>query len=240
MPIKIALAGNPNSGKTTLYNLLTGGREVTGNRPGVTVSVKESSPLPRGDITFADLPGIYSLSPYSTEEAIARNYLKENHIDVILNIVDGTRLERSLYLTTQLVELNMPVVIAVNMSDEVRKRGGEIDFEKLTEITGCTAVPISASKNEGIKEMLDACKTAARARAAPKNKTTFTTPDERYKYISAAMDSLFKTRMTRGTLSGKTDNILLGKYTAFPIFIAVMLFVYFISISAVGSFFSEA
>lgn len=240
MSLKIALAGNPNSGKTTLFNLLTGGSEITGNRPGVTVDIKESALLGHSEITVADLPGIYSLSPYSGEEVISRDYLTENKIDVILNIVDGTRLERSLYLTTQLAEFDIPVVLAVNMIDEVGKRGGEIDFQKLSAVMGCMAVPISASKNEGIKNMLKAVMSAAEKGETQKNKNTFSLPDERYMYISNVMDSIFKRRMTGKSFAAGADSIVLNKYTAFPIFAAVMLLVYYVSITAVGSFFAEA
>ena len=152
MPVKIALAGNPNSGKTTLFNALTGSNQFVGNWPGVTVEKKEGRLKGQKDVTITDLPGIYSLSPYTLEEVVARNYLLEEHPDVILNIVDGTNLERNLYLTTQLCETGIPVVIAVNMMDTVHKNGGAIDTVKLSETSGCPVYEISALKGAGIKE----------------------------------------------------------------------------------------
>ncbi|MBQ2662539.1 MAG: ferrous iron transporter B, partial [Clostridia bacterium] len=155
MSVKIALAGNPNSGKTTLFNSLTGSNQFVGNWPGVTVEKKEGKLKGHKDVTIMDLPGIYSLSPYTLEEVVARNYLINERPDAILNIVDGTNLERNLYLTTQLAELGIPVVMAVNMMDVVNKSGNELDFEKLSKVTGCEVVPISALKGTGIKEAAD-------------------------------------------------------------------------------------
>ena len=149
MDIKIALAGNPNSGKTTLFNDLTGSNQYVGNWPGVTVEKKEGRLKGHKDIVIQDLPGIYSLSPYTLEEVVARNYLVNEKPDAILNIVDGTNIERNLYLTTQLIELGLPVVVAVNMMDLVRKNGDRIDAEKLGEALGCDVVEISALKGEG-------------------------------------------------------------------------------------------
>ena len=161
MPIKIALAGNPNSGKTTLFNALTGSNQFVGNWPGVTVEKKEGRLKGHRDVTITDLPGIYSLSPYTLEEVVARNYLLEEHPDVILNIVDGTNLERNLYLTTQLCETGIPVVIAVNMMDTVHKNGGFVDTQKLSKATGCTVFEISALKGAGIKEAAQGAVNAA-------------------------------------------------------------------------------
>lgn len=152
MDIKIALAGNPNSGKTTLFNFLTGANQYVGNWPGVTVEKKEGKLKGYTDVTIQDLPGIYSLSPYSPEEVVTRTYLVNEHPDAILNIVDGTNIERNLYLTTQLIELGYPVVVAVNMIDLVRKNGDTIDLEKLSKALGCICVEISALKGEGGKE----------------------------------------------------------------------------------------
>ena len=149
MNIKIALAGNPNSGKTTLFNFLTGSNQYVGNWPGVTVEKKEGILKTHSDVTIQDLPGIYSLSPYSPEEVVTRTYLVNEHPDAILNIVDGTNIERNLYLTTQLIELGYPVVVAVNMIDLVRKNGDTIDLEKLSKALGCICVEISALKGEG-------------------------------------------------------------------------------------------
>lgn len=152
MSITIALAGNPNSGKTTLFNALTGSNQFVGNWPGVTVEKKEGKLKGQKDVTITDLPGIYSLSPYTLEEVVARNYLLREKPDAILNIVDGTNLERNLYLTTQLVELGIPVVIAVNMMDIVRKNGDTIRTAELQKNLGCEVVEISALKGTGIKE----------------------------------------------------------------------------------------
>lgn len=150
--MKIALAGNPNCGKTTLFNALTGSNQFVGNWPGVTVEKKEGSLKGHSDVIITDLPGIYSLSPYTLEEVVARNYLLNERPDAILNIVDGTNLERNLYLSTQLLELGIPVVIAVNMMDIVEKNGDQIDIKELSKALGCPVVEISALKNKGIKE----------------------------------------------------------------------------------------
>ena len=149
MDVKIALAGNPNCGKTTLFNALTGSNQYVGNWPGVTVEKKEGRLKGRPDVIIQDLPGIYSLSPYTLEEVVTRNYLVKEQPDAILNIVDGTNIERNLYLTTQLIELGLPVVVAVNMIDLVRKNGDKIDLERLGKALGCEVVEISALKNEG-------------------------------------------------------------------------------------------
>ncbi len=155
MGVKIALAGNPNSGKTTLFNALTGSNQFVGNWPGVTVEKKEGKLKDNKEVTITDLPGIYSLSPYTLEEVTARNYLITERPDAILNIVDGTNLERNLYLSTQLMELGIPVVLAVNMMDMVRKSGDQIDIKVLGEKLGCKVVPISALKGEGVGEAVD-------------------------------------------------------------------------------------
>ena len=152
MGVKIALAGNPNSGKTTLFNALTGSNQFVGNWPGVTVEKKEGKLRDNKDIIVTDLPGIYSLSPYTLEEVVARNYLIAERPDVILNIVDGTNLERNLYLTTQLMELGIPVVMAVNMMDVVKKSGDTVNTKKLAEKLGCEVTAISALKGDGVKE----------------------------------------------------------------------------------------
>ena len=149
MNIKIALAGNPNCGKTTLFNSLTGANQYVGNWPGVTVEKKEGKLKGYKDVIIQDLPGIYSLSPYTLEEVVARNYLVKEQPDAILNIVDGTNIERNLYLTTQLIELGLPVVVAVNMIDLVRKNGDQIDLKKLGDSLGCLVVEMSALKGEG-------------------------------------------------------------------------------------------
>lgn len=162
MSIRIALAGNPNSGKTTLFNALTGSNQFVGNWPGVTVEKKEGKLKKHDDVIFTDLPGIYSLSPYTLEEVVARNYLIDERPDAILNIVDGTNLERNLYLTTQLTELGIPVVIAINMMDIVKKNGDKIDTAELSRQLGCKVVEISALKETGITEAAEAVIWAAK------------------------------------------------------------------------------
>ena len=162
MDIRIALAGNPNSGKTTLFNALTGSNQFVGNWPGVTVEKKEGKLKKHPDVTITDLPGIYSLSPYTLEEVVARNYLVEQRPDAILNIIDGTNLERNLYLTTQLTELGIPVVIAINMMDVVRKNGDKINISELSNALGCKVVEISALKGDGVMEAAEASIDAAK------------------------------------------------------------------------------
>ena len=161
--IKIALAGNPNSGKTTLFNALTGSNQFVGNWPGVTVEKKEGKLKKHDDVTIMDLPGIYSLSPYTLEEVVARNYLIDQRPEAILNIIDGTNLERNLYLTTQLTELGIPVVIAINMMDVVRKNGDKINVQELSRELGCQIVEISALKGEGVMEAAEAAVAAAKS-----------------------------------------------------------------------------
>ena len=170
MSIKIALAGNPNSGKTTLFNALTGANQFVGNWPGVTVEKKEGKLKSKKDVKIVDLPGIYSLSPYTLEEVVARNYLIEEKPDAILNIVDGTNLERNLYLTTQLMELGIPVVIAINMQDVLEKRGDKINVNELSRQLGCKIVEISALRDKGIKEATEAVIEAAESgKVVPKH-----------------------------------------------------------------------
>ncbi|MCC8097325.1 MAG: ferrous iron transporter B, partial [Eubacterium sp.] len=163
MSIKIALAGNPNSGKTTLFNALTGSNQFVGNWPGVTVEKKEGKLKFKKDVVVMDLPGIYSLSPYTLEEVVARNYLVNEKPDAVLNIVDGSNLERNLYLTTQLMELGIPVVVAVNMMDVVEKAGDKIDTKGLAKLLGCPVVEISALKGTGVKEAANEAVKAAEA-----------------------------------------------------------------------------
>lgn len=172
MSIKIALAGNPNCGKTTLFNALTGSNQFVGNWPGVTVEKKEGKLKGRKDVIIMDLPGIYSLSPYTLEEVVARNYLITERPDAILNIVDGTNMERNLYLSTQLMELGIPVVMAVNMMDIVKKNGDAIHIQKLSEKLGCQVVEISALKGDGIQKAAEIAIAAAGQRegAAPVHK----------------------------------------------------------------------
>ena len=161
MNLRIALAGNPNSGKTTMFNALTGSNQFVGNWPGVTVEKKEGKLKKHDGVIITDLPGIYSLSPYTLEEVVARNYLIAERPDAILNIIDGTNLERNLYLTTQLTELGIPVVVAINMMDVVRKNGDIINTSELSRELGCKVVEISALKGMGIMEAAEAAIDAA-------------------------------------------------------------------------------
>ena len=174
MAIKIALAGNPNSGKTTLFNALTGSNQFVGNWPGVTVEKKEGKLKGHDDVIIQDLPGIYSLSPYTLEEVVARGYLVGEKPDAILNIIDGTNIERNLYLTTQLIELGIPVVMAVNMIDLVRKNGDAIDLKRLSKELGCEAVAISALKGEGSHQAAELAVAAAQHRRAGELPHVFT------------------------------------------------------------------
>lgn len=184
MSIRIALAGNPNCGKTTLFNALTGSNQFVGNWPGVTVEKKEGKLKGNAGVIITDLPGIYSLSPYTLEEVVARNYLIGERPDAILNIIDGTNLERNLYLTTQLVELGIPVVCAVNMMDVVEKNGDKINTKKLAEELGCEVVEISALKGTGVTEA------AQKAADAAKSSTKTTARHRFADNIEAAIASI--------------------------------------------------
>lgn len=192
MKLRVALAGNPNSGKTTLFNALTGSNQYVGNWPGVTVEKKEGKYTADKEVIVTDLPGIYSLSPYTLEEVVARNYLVDEKPDAILNIVDGTNLERNLYLTTQILELGIPTVIAVNMMDVVEKRGDVINLKKLSEIMGVKVVSISALKNKGVKEAMAEVIKAAKG-AAQKPAFAYTSPvEDALTEIKAAISSKVK------------------------------------------------
>lgn len=166
MSIKIALAGNPNCGKTTLFNALTGSNQFVGNWPGVTVEKKEGKLKNHKDVTIMDLPGIYSLSPYTLEEVVARNYLINERPDAIINIVDGTNIERNLYLSTQIMELGIPVIMAVNMIDILEKSGDKIHIDKLSKKLGCEVVEISALKGTGIEKAAEAAIALAKSKKA--------------------------------------------------------------------------
>ena len=173
MAFTIALAGNPNSGKTTLFNELTGARQHVGNWPGVTVDKKEGIYKKNKDINILDLPGTYSLSPYSAEEVIARDYIVKDKPDVVIDIVDGTNIERNLYLTLQIAETKIPTVVAINMMDEVEAQGDKIDFKKLSELLGVAVLPIVARSGKGIDALMDAAVDAARNQTAPRDLDIF-------------------------------------------------------------------
>ena len=194
--MRVALAGNPNSGKTTLFNALTGSNQYVGNWPGVTVEKKGGKLKADKSIEITDLPGIYSLSPYTLEEVVARNFLIQEKPDAILNIVDGSNLERNLYLTTQLLEMGVPVVVAVNMMDVVRKRGDEIHADQLARELGCNVVEISALKNEGIDEVVNCLKTIGSA-AAPTPITFSAVVEEAISTIEGRLPSSVPTNLKR-------------------------------------------
>ena len=194
--MRVALAGNPNSGKTTLFNALTGSNQYVGNWPGVTVEKKGGKLKADKSIEITDLPGIYSLSPYTLEEVVARNFLIQEKPDAILNIVDGSNLERNLYLTTQLLEMGVPVVVAVNMMDVVRKRGDEIHADQLAKELGCNVVEISALKNEGIDEVVNCLKTIGSA-AAPTPITFSAVVEEAISTIEGQLPSSVPTNLKR-------------------------------------------
>lgn len=198
MEIKIALAGNPNSGKTTLFNNLTGSRQRVGNWPGVTVEKKEGTLKGHNEVTIQDLPGIYSLSPYSLEEVVSRNYLVKEKPDAILNIVDGTNIERNLYLTTQLLELGIPMVVAVNMMDLVERNGDMIDISKLSQELDCPVIEISALKGKGTKEAALKAIEVAKSHHAAKISQTYTKDIETtLKKIEAVIENQVNHTMLR-------------------------------------------
>ena len=242
MSITIALAGNPNSGKTTLFNALTGSNQFVGNWPGVTVEKKEGKLKGNKDVKLMDLPGIYSLSPYTLEEVVARNYLIQERPDAIINIVDGTNLERNLYLTTQIMELGIPVLMAINMMDLVNKKGDKINIRKLSNELGCQVVEISALKGTGIKEAADQAVKLARSKninmpvhkfdkAVEKELDNIAMmlpgdiPEEQKRFYAI---KLFE-------LSDKIDRIVTNRWLALPIFAVIMYIVYYVSVSTVGT-----
>ncbi len=302
MKFQIALVGNPNSGKTTLFNTLTGSNQFVGNWPGVTVEKKEGKYKKDKSIGITDLPGIYSLSPYTLEEAVSREYLLNEKVDVILNIVDGSNLERNLYLTTQLLELGIPVVVAVNMLDVLERRQDKIDYTELSKLLGCPVLPISALKNKGIEEVIATVKMMAKQKNEPKNiyedslnqvlnQLTAFLPksieasqrlfysiklferdsqicnylnidldediiakyeqqmeddsesiitDARYMYISKVVSKVYNRRHREGlSTSDKIDRIVTNRILALPIFALVMYIVYYVSVTSVGTMFTD-
>ncbi|MBQ6181697.1 MAG: ferrous iron transporter B [Ruminococcus sp.] len=304
MELRIALAGNPNAGKTTLFNALTGSNQFVGNWPGVTVEKKEGKLKKHSDVIITDLPGIYSLSPYTLEEVVARNYLIETRPDAILNIIDGTNLERNLYLTTQLVELGIPVVAAINMMDVVQKNGDKIRIDELSRQLGCKVVEISALKGTGVEQAAEAAIDAAKnSKTIPQH--TFSgvvehaiahieeaclhnmpeeqqrwyaikvferdekvleklkiqeniqkhiesdikaaeeeldddaesiITNERYNYIADVIKACYK-KKNAGSLntSDKIDKIVTNRWLGLPIFALIMIIVYYVSISTIGT-----
>ena len=298
MSIQVALAGNPNCGKTTLFNGLTGATQYVGNWPGVTVEKKEGKYKEDKDIKITDLPGIYSLSPYTLEEVVSREFLLNGNVDVVLNIIDGSNLERNLFLTTQILELGIPTVVAINMLDVIEKRKDTIDYKKLSKELGCPVLPISALKNTGIKELMAEVKKAAGTKFSAKNiyagkvlnalntiETSLSSSieasrrffyavklferddkieaaikskadadvieaveksmdddsesiitDARYTYITSVIKACYKKGSKEVlTTSDKIDRIVTNRVLALPIFALVMWFVYYISVTTVGT-----
>lgn len=298
MSIQVALAGNPNCGKTTLFNGLTGATQYVGNWPGVTVEKKEGKYKEDKDIKITDLPGIYSLSPYTLEEVVSREFLLNGNVDVVLNIIDGSNLERNLFLTTQILELGIPTVVAINMLDVIEKRKDTIDYKKLSKELGCPVLPISALKNTGIKELMAEVKKVANTQCKAKNiyagkvlnalntiETSLPSSieasrrffyavklferddkieaaikskadadvietveksmdddsesiitDARYTYITSVIKDCYKKGSKEVlTTSDKIDRIVTNQVLALPIFALVMWFVYYISVTTVGT-----
>ena len=301
MSVKIALAGNPNCGKTTLFNALTGANQFVGNWPGVTVEKKEGKLKGHKDVVIMDLPGIYSLSPYTLEEVVARNYLIGERPDAIINIIDGTNIERNLYLSTQLMELGIPVIMAVNMADIIEKSGDKIYADKLAKKLGCEVVEISALKGTGVQKLSQKAVALAQKKQAampvhsfdsevenviadvsgmlgsevPEEQKRFfaikllerddkidaqlkNVPDvsaqikmledtfdddtesiitnERYTYITSIIhDCVSKAKGEKLTTSDKIDRIVTNRILALPIFAAVMVVVYYVSVTTVGT-----
>ena len=253
--ITVALVGNPNSGKTTLFNLLTGSNQKVGNWPGVTVERKTGTYKQDSSVTIVDTPGVYSLTPFTPEEAVARDYLITGSPNVIINVVDSTNLERNLYLTTQLVELGIPVVVALNMQDEANARGIIVDKSILEQTFGCVFVGISAAKNNGVDELMDVCIKTAQDTLTPKiteqRHAHCRTAEQRYAMISQTVKKAQKSstiaensdpkhaqKGNQSTVTEKIDKIVLNKWLAFPIFAAVMTLVFYLSVGSVGSFLS--
>lgn len=298
MSIQVALAGNPNCGKTTLFNGLTGATQYVGNWPGVTVEKKEGKYKEDKDIKITDLPGIYSLSPYTLEEVVSREFLLNENVDVVLNIIDGSSLERNLFLTTQILELGIPTVVAINMLDVIEKRKDSIDYKKLSKELGCPVLPISALKNTGIKELMAEVKKVANTQSLPKNiyagkvlnalntieaslpssieasrrffyaiklferddkieasikskaeasvietveksmddDSESIITDARYTYITSVIKDCYKKGSKEVlTTSDKIDRFVTNRVLALPIFALVMWFVYYISVTTVGT-----
>ncbi len=249
--MKIALTGNPNSGKTTLYNAITGKTEIVGNWPGVTVAKKEADLKkrynPKGmDVRIVDLPGTYSISPFTGEEAITRDFILEEEPDVIINIVDGANVSRSLFFTSQLLELGIPVVIALNKSDIVTKRGDTIDESALSKALNCMVVATTATSEEGLLKLAtQAIKLGEekKAQIAPnfEGKDSIDTDIKRQKFVDGIIEKcqVKKRDSTKITLSDKVDRIVAHKWVGLPIFFIVMWAVFAFSIEGVGGFLSE-
>ncbi|MDR2471733.1 MAG: ferrous iron transporter B [Treponema sp.] len=247
----IALAGNPNSGKTTLFNALTGSNQFVGNWPGVTVEKKEGRLRGRRDVRIIDLPGIYSLSPSSLEETIARNFLTAEKPGLIINVIDGTNLERNLFLTTQLLELGIPVLAAVNMIDAVTGAGDRIDLPELEKALGCPAAGISALKGTGVAEAVERALSPGGVPVPPlvfspappgetEDEREERLTEERYDFVGDLVSRCLKKKRRGGmTASDRIDTVVTNRVLALPIFAAVIFTVYFVSITTVGTWVTD-
>jgi ferrous iron transport protein B len=242
--MSLALVGNPNSGKTTLFNALTGKRQHVGNWPGVTVEIKEGSIHYRGHrIPITDLPGIYSLEPDTTEQVIAKKHLDSAPIELIINIVDAGNLERSLYLTLQLLQLKKPMVLALNMTDELEKKGSEIDTEKLSFLLGIPVVSISAAKGENLGKLMQVIHKAADGKAVPPDMPGLCTgcsgcthAQKAYRHIESIVASVLTREPTAAQkdITRRLDRVLLNRWLAFPMFLLIMTGVFALTFGATG------
>ncbi|SKA74996.1 ferrous iron transport protein B [Clostridium sp. USBA 49] len=231
--ITAALLGNPNVGKTTLFNLLTGSNQHVGNWPGVTVEKKEGY-LDK-NIKIVDLPGIYAMDTYSNEEKVAKDFLKNGNVDLIINIVDASNLNRNLYLTMQLKEFNKPIVLVLNMIDSAKAKGIKIDYSKLSKQLGVTVIPIIASKGKGINELKALLKSSDFFNVPIENNYHFNNEKETYEYIDTILsNSITYTKKTIKTKTEKIDEIVINKILAYPIFIIILFFIFQFTFSWVG------
>lgn len=224
----VALVGNPNSGKTTLFNLLTGSKQKVGNWPGVTVEKKSGACIKQPRLHIVDTPGCYSLSAFTPEEQITAKFVKEGRPDLILNVVDSTNLERNLVLTTQLLELGVPVVVALNMQDEAQARGISVDEKQLEKVFGCPFASVSAAKNKGTEKLVKICLDSAVGGKATAR--TFDSAERRYETIRLALNNAVVASSGATSATEKIDKILLNKWLAFPLFALIMTAVFYLSV----------
>lgn len=228
----VALLGNPNVGKTTLFNALTGSNQRVGNWAGVTVDRKEGT---FDDVKIVDLPGIYAMDTYSNEEKVSKEFLETGDVDVILNIIDASNIDRNLYLTTQLKTFKKPIILAVNMIDVAEKKGIKIDYDKLSELLQVTVIPIQASKELGINEIKEAIKSDNFLKSQDDNNYQFSSEKEAYDFISSILEKCNKTENPEHeTLKDKLDNILLNPWLAYPIFFITMALIFQVTFSWIG------